>query len=254
LPTTAPTSRSTAETATESVTSAQGTTDTGAPFRVVPHSRMRRTIAARLSAAKQTVPHFYLSVECELDLLLDVRRRLNGEEGRISINDFVIRAAALALIEIPDANVSWTDDALHYYDRVDVAVAVATDGGLVTPVVRDAARKELADLSTEVRDLALRAREGKLAPAEYQGGSLTISNLGMYGIDSVYPILNPPQSCILGIGRASERPVAHDGTLGVATAMTCTLSGDHRALDGAVGARLLTAFKRRLEDPLEMLL
>ncbi len=220
----------------------------------VPHSRMRRTIATRLSESKRTIPHFYLRVECEIDALLQMRERLNSGETRISINDFVIRAVALALVEVPDANVSWSDDALLRYERVDVAVAVATDSGLVTPVVREAERKELVALSSEIRDLSTRARAGTLSPKEYTGGSITVSNLGMYGVESVYPILNPPQSCILGIGEASQRAVARQGALAVATVMACTLSADHRAVDGAIGAQLLGAFKRRIEDPLEMLL
>jgi pyruvate dehydrogenase E2 component (dihydrolipoamide acetyltransferase) len=215
---------------------------------------MRRTIATRLSESKRTIPHFYLRVECEIDSLLQMRERLNSGETHISINDFVIRAAALALVEVPDANVSWSDNALLRYERVDVAVAVATDTGLVTPVIREAERKELVALSAEIRDLSERARAGTLSPEEYAGGSITVSNLGMYGVESVYPILNPPQSCILGIGAASQRAVARQGELAVATVMACTLSADHRAVDGAVGARLLGAFKRRIEDPLEMLL
>ena len=225
-----------------------------APFTAVLHSRMRRTIAARLTEAKQTIPHFYLRVECEIDRLLEIRRRLNAEGQRISVNDFIVRAAALALVEVPAANVSWTEEALRCYERIDVAVAVATEGGIVTPVVREADRKELAVLSAELRDLAERARGGKLLPREYRGGSVTVSNLGMYGVESVYPILNPPQSCILGIGAGTERAVARDGALAVATVMTCTLAADHRALDGAVGASFLGAFKERIEDPLEMLL
>jgi pyruvate dehydrogenase E2 component (dihydrolipoamide acetyltransferase) len=224
------------------------------PYTAVKLSRMRRTIAARLTASKQTIPHFYLRVECEIDRLIELRTQLNADDRRISINDFVVRAAALALVEVPDANVSYTEDALIRYDRVDVAVAVATEGGLVTPLVRDADRKELEALSEALRDLATRAREGKLTPKEYQGGSFTVSNLGMYGVESVYPIVNPPQSCILGVGAGEQKPVVRDGALEVGTVMSCTLSADHRAVDGAVGARLLTAIKRRLEDPLEMLL
>jgi pyruvate dehydrogenase E2 component (dihydrolipoamide acetyltransferase) len=228
--------------------------DAAAAAESVPHSRMRRTIATRLSESKRTIPHFYLRVECEIDALLKMRERLNSGETRISINDFVIRAVALAMVEVPDANVSWSDDALLRYQRVDVAVAVATDSGLVTPVVREAERKELVALSSEIRDLSTRARAGTLSPKEYAGGSITVSNLGMYGVESVYPILNPPQSCILGIGEASQRAVARQGELAVATMMACTLSADHRAVDGAIGAQLLGAFKRRIEDPLEMLL
>jgi pyruvate dehydrogenase E2 component (dihydrolipoamide acetyltransferase) len=221
---------------------------------LVPLSRMRRTIASRLAEAKRTIPHFYLSADCEIDRLLETRARLNDEERRISVNDFVVRAAALALVEVPEANVSFSDEGIVRYEQVDVAVAVATEGGLIAPVVRGADRKELVELSREIRDLAARAREGTLAPREYQGGTFTVSNLGMYGVGSVYPILNPPQSCILGVGAGTKKPVVRDGELAVGTVMTLTLSADHRAVDGALGARLLAAVKRRLEDPLEMLL
>jgi len=220
----------------------------------VPLSRMRRTIATRLAEAKQTIPHFYLSVECEIDAVLEMRSRFNAEGHHISINDFVVRAAALALAEVPDANVRFGEDELIRYERSDVAVAVATDEGLITPVVREADRKELVTISEEVRDLAARARAGRLHPREYQGGSFTVSNLGMYGIDSVYPIVNPPQSCILGVGAGKQKPVVRGGELAVGTVMVCTLSADHRAVDGAVGARLLTTVKQLLEDPLGMLL
>jgi len=239
---------------TATAASAPHPVDSGTPRTSLPLSRMRRTIAARLTQAKQTIPHFYLSVECEIDRLLAMRDRFNAEDRHISVNDFVVRAAALALVEVPDANVSWTEDALIRYERADVAVAVATEGGLITPVVREADRKELVTLSLEVRDLAARAREGKLHPREYQGGSLTVSNLGMHGIHSVYPILNPPQSCILGVGAGRQQPVVRNGELAVGTVMNCTLSADHRALDGVVGARLLAAVKQSLEDPRRMLL
>jgi pyruvate dehydrogenase E2 component (dihydrolipoamide acetyltransferase) len=230
-----------------------------APFHEVRHTMARRTQAARLAESKRTVPHFYLTVDCELDALLALREQLNERsaregEPRFSVNDLVVRAAALALRRVPAANVSFTEDALRIYDRVDVAVAVATDSGVVTPIVRDADRKGLADLSRELRDLGERARERRLRPEEYQGGTLTVSNLGMYGIQSLLPILNPPQSCILGVGAAEPRPVARDGAVVVRTIMTCTLSADHRALDGATGAELLTALRRGLEDPLSLLL
>lgn len=239
---------------TPTAASAPSPVDSEAPHTSVPVSRMRRTIAARLTQSKQTIPHFYLSVDCEIDLLLGMRTRFNAEDRHISVNDFVVRAAALALVEVPDANVSWAEDALIRYERADVAVAVATEGGLITPVVREADRKELVTISEEVRDLAARAREGKLHPREYQGGSLTVSNLGMHGIDSVYPILNPPQSCILGVGAGRQQPVVRNGELAIGTVMTCTLAADHRALDGIAGARLLAAVKQHLEDPRRMLL
>jgi pyruvate dehydrogenase E2 component (dihydrolipoamide acetyltransferase) len=222
----------------------------------VPLSRMRRTIAERLTAAKQEIPHFYVSAECRADRLGEVRQRINedGQAPRISLNDLIVRACALALREVPDANASWDGDAILRYASIDVAVAVATPGGLITPVVRDADRKGLAALATELRDLAERARSGRLRPDEYQGGGFSVSNLGMYGIDSVSPIVNPPQSCILGVGAGEQRPVALEGQLAVATVMTCTLSADHRVVDGAVAARLLAAIKRRIECPLDMVL
>ncbi|MCZ6785103.1 MAG: dihydrolipoamide acetyltransferase family protein, partial [Proteobacteria bacterium] len=227
-----------------------------APYTLVPHTRMRRTIAARLSEAKRTVPHFYLRIECDIDGLLSARARLNEQENgaRLSVNDFVVRAAALALVEVPAANVGWSEEGLLRFERVDVAVAVATDSGLITPILRNAARKSLRILSNELRGLASRAREGRLRPDEYRGGTFCVSNLGMYGVESVFPILNPPQAGILGVGAGEARPVVRDGQIVPATRMTCTLSADHRALDGAVGAEFLAAFKRRVEDPLEMLL
>jgi pyruvate dehydrogenase E2 component (dihydrolipoamide acetyltransferase) len=230
-----------------------------APFHELRHSTARRTQAARLAEAKRTIPHFYLTADCELDALLALRRELNARSTRLgeapfSVNDFVIRAAALALRRVPGANVSFTDQALRLYERIDIAVAVATDSGLVTPIVRDADHKGLAELSRILRDLTTRARERRLRPEEYQGGTLTVSNLGMYGIQSLLPILNPPQSCILGVGAAEPRPVAREGAVVVRTVMTCTLSADHRALDGATGAELLMALRHGLGDPLSLVL
>jgi pyruvate dehydrogenase E2 component (dihydrolipoamide acetyltransferase) len=221
---------------------------------LIAHSRMRRTIAQRLSQAKREMPHFYLSVECDVAALVSARRRINEQasELRVSLNDFVIRAAGLALREVPEANASWSEDAIVRHADVDISVAVATEGGLVTPIVRNADRKGLAAIAAEMRDLAERARTGRLQPREYRGGSFSVSNLGMYGIGSVYPIVNPPQSCILGVGAARSEPVVRDGELAIGTRMTCTLSADHRVVDGAVGARLLMAICRLLEDPLEM--
>ncbi len=226
------------------------------PYVEIPHTRMRRTIATRLSQAKQTVPHFYLRIECEVDRLLATRHELNagGEGRRISLNDFVVLAAALALHEVPMANVAWSESGLRRFERVDMAVAVATDKGLITPIVRAADQKGLIEISHELRELAERARAGTLQPNEYRGGTFCVSNLGMYGVESVYPIISPPQSGILGVGAAQERVVMRGGEPGAATIMACTLSADHRAVDGAVGAELLAAFKRRIEDPLEMLL
>ena len=224
---------------------------------IVPHTNMRKTIARRLSESKRTVPHFYLTVDCEIDLLLATRRKFaeRGGAGRgISVNDFVIRAAALALREIPDANASWSDDGIVRYGSVDVSVAVATGGGLIAPVVRNADRKGLGEISAEMKDLAARARSGGLRPEEYRGGTFSISNLGMFGVREFSAIVNPPQAAILAVGAGEPRPVVRDGALDVATVMTCTLSCDHRAVDGAVGARLLAAFKGFVEYPSTMLL
>ncbi len=229
-----------------------------APYTEVPHSTMRKVIAERLTYSKQAIPHYYLTVECALDTLLELRGTLNdkaGDDGvRLSVNDFIVRAVALALAKVPAVNASWGDDAMQIYERVDVCVAVATPNGLVTPVVRDAARKGLAAISTEVKELGARARDGKLMPEEYQGGGFTVSNLGMFGIHEFAAIINPPQAGLLAVGAAEKRPVVKDGALAVATMMTCTLSADHRAVDGAVGAQFLQAFKGLIEDPLTMLL
>jgi pyruvate dehydrogenase E2 component (dihydrolipoamide acetyltransferase) len=226
------------------------------PYREEPHSTMRKVIAKRLTESKQTVPHFYLTVDCELDNLLAMRKNLNSrsDEYKISVNDFIIRAVALALKKVPAANGMWTDDAMRYFDRSDVSVAVAIPGGLITPVIRDAGSKGLAVISGEMKDLAGRARDGKLMPEEYQGGSFTISNLGMFGINSFSAIINPPQACILAVGAGEQRAVVKDGALAVATVMSCTLAVDHRVVDGAVGAEFMAAFKPLIEDPVAMLL
>lgn len=226
------------------------------PYREEPHSSMRKVIARRLTESKQTVPHFYLTVDCELDNLLALRKDLNGrsDDYKISVNDFVIRAVALALKKVPEANAMWTDDNMRYFDRSDVSVAVAIPGGLITPVIRDAGSMGLAEISGSMKDLATRARDGKLMPEEYQGGSFTISNLGMFGINNFSAIINPPQACILAVGAGEQRAVVKDGALAVATVMTCTLAVDHRVVDGAVGAQFLAAFKPLIEDPVSMLL
>jgi pyruvate dehydrogenase E2 component (dihydrolipoamide acetyltransferase) len=226
-------------------------------FTEVANSQMRKVIARRLSEAKREAPHFYLSLDCEIDQLLRVRQELNGREGadyKLSVNDFVIRAAALALQKVPAANASWTENAIRLYGQVDVSVAVAIPNGLITPVIRNAGAKGLAQISKEMKELAGRAREGKLKPEEYQGGTFSISNLGMYGIKSFAAVLNPPQGAILAVGAGEQRPVVKEGALAIATVMTCTLSVDHRVVDGAVGAELLAAFKKLIEDPLAMLL
>ena len=231
-----------------------------APFEARRLSAMRKTIARRLTESKQQVPHFYLRMRCPMDAVLDARVRLNagleeeGRETRLSLNDFILRAAALALRDVPEANVSFAGKAMHHYERVDISVAVATEGGLVTPVVREADRKGLTALAEEVKELAALARASRLRPDQYQGGTFTISNLGMYGIETVYPILNPPQACILGVGAAEEQPVVRDGEIGIGRIAAITLAADHRAVDGAVGARLMAALRERLEDPLGMML
>jgi pyruvate dehydrogenase E2 component (dihydrolipoamide acetyltransferase) len=221
----------------------------------VPHTNTRRVIAQRLSEAKRTIPHFYLTVDCEVDALLAARRQANEQvEGlRLSVNDFVVKAAALALRRFPDVNAAWTEDAMRRHRDVDVAVAVSTPGGLLTPVLRSADTRTLGQISAEVRELAERARAGQLRPEEYQGGGLTVSNLGMYGIREFSAIINPPQSCILAVGSAEQRPVVRDGALAVATVMTCTLSVDHRVIDGVLGAEFLAAFRRHLEAPFTLL-
>jgi pyruvate dehydrogenase E2 component (dihydrolipoamide acetyltransferase) len=230
---------------------------TGGPFEQVPHSRIRKVIAERLGESKRTIPHFYLEANCRLDTLLRIRAEIEAVRDhklKLSINDFSVRAAALALRTVSEANAAWTEGAIRRYKRVDLAIAVATEAGLVAPVIRDADHKGLNELAAELRDLVGRARTGNLKPEELQGGTFTISNLGMYGIDAMYAIINPPQAGILGLGAAGPRPVAEDGTVIVATMMTCTLSADHRVLDGATGARFLSVFRGYIEQPLTMIL
>ena len=222
-----------------------------------PNSQMRRIIAQRLQESKANAPHFYLTVDCEIDTLLVARRAMNeraGEGVKISVNDLVIRAAAMALIAVPKANASWEGAHTRYFQHADIAMAVAVDGGLVTPVVWAAEQKGLAALSNITRDLASRARDGQLTPEEFSGGSFTISNLGMFGIREFAAVINPPQGAILAVGAGEERPVVRDGQLAVATLMTVTLSADHRVVDGAVGAEWLQAFKGYIEQPVTMLL
>ena len=234
--------------------------DTSMPFTEVPNTTFRKAVARRLSEAKRDIPHFYLGVDCELDALLKLRADLNARapegEGayKLSVNDFVVRAVALSLRKVPAANATWTDEAIRLYQNVDISVAVATPMGLITPVIRRADTKGLAEISREMKALAERARAGKLRPEEYTGGGFTISNLGMYGIKSFAAIINPPQSCILAVGAGEQRPVVRNGALAIATVMTCTLSVDHRSVDGAVGAEFLAAFKPMIEDPTTMLL
>jgi pyruvate dehydrogenase E2 component (dihydrolipoamide acetyltransferase) len=217
---------------------------------------VRKVIARRLSESKQTVPHFYLTIDCELDALLTLRKQLNenADSYKLSVNDFIIKATALALAKYPRANVSWTDDNIIQYDRADVSVAVATDNGLITPIIKDAAAKSLKDISNEMKDLGNRAKEGKLKPAEFQGGTISLSNLGMFGIREFSAIINPPQAAILAIGAGGERPVVKDGKVTVANVMTVTASFDHRAIDGVVGAEYLQVFKKLIETPMGLIL
>ena len=226
------------------------------PYTERPLTAMRRVIARRLTESKQTVPHFYLTVDCEIDELLKFRAELNTKSHayRISVNDFVIRAAVLALRQVPAANASWSDEAILLWDTVDIAVAVALDDGLITPIVKNADRKGLATIANETKDLAARARAGKLKLEEFQGGTFSISNLGMFGVRDFAAVINPPHGGILAVGAGEQRPVVKNGALAIATVMSCTLSCDHRAVDGAVGAQFLAAFKKLVEDPLTMLL
>lgn len=230
-------------------------TKQGQSFTAIPNNNIKKVTARRLSESKQTVPHFYLSVDCRIDQLLAMRKRINDSaDVKVSVNDFVVRAVALALKEVPAANSAWSDDAVLQFNTVDISVAVATPNGLITPIVKNADKKGLAGISSEMKDLAERARAGKLKPEEFQGGGFTISNLGMFGVKDFAAIINPPQSCILAVGAGDQRPVVIDGKIEVATVMTCTLSVDHRSVDGAVGAQFLAAFKKRIEDPAIMLL
>jgi pyruvate dehydrogenase E2 component (dihydrolipoamide acetyltransferase) len=226
----------------------------------IPNNNMRKVIARRLTESKQTVPHFYLNVECELDKLLDIRKDLNFEAEaqagkdkkpayKLSVNDFIIKAVALALKKIPAANASWTDEAILQYNNVDISVAVAIEGGLITPIVKNADQKSVVTISGEMKDLAARAKQNKLAPEEFQGGGFSISNLGMYGIKNFSAIVNPPQGCILAIGAGEERVVVRHKQMVVRNVMDVTLSVDHRVVDGAIGAEFLQAFKHYIEHP-----
>ena len=220
----------------------------------VPHSGMRRAIARRLTESKTTVPHFYVTADCKVDSLLELRKRINESSPvKISVNDIVVKAVASALMDVPEANVIFTPEAMHKFESADIAVAVATDGGLLTPVIRGVEKRQLSNLSMEISELAARARAGKLRQEELEGGSFAVSNLGMYGTREFAAILNPPQSGILAVGAAAPRAIVEDGEVVVANVMTVTLSADHRAVDGAVAAQWLAAFVKRIENPLSML-
>lgn len=227
------------------------------------NDNMRKVIATRLLQSKQHVPHFYLTVDCNINKLLEVRKDLNAaaakdENGKpvykISVNDMIIKASAKALKAIPEANASWTDEAIYLYNNVDISVAVAVEGGLVTPIIRNADQKSLPMISNEMKQLASKARAGKLQPEEYQGGGFSISNLGMYGIKQFNAIVNPPQSCIMAVGAGQEKAVVRDGKVVVETIMSVTISCDHRVVDGAVGAELINEFKRGIEQPIQLFL
>ncbi|MYG53103.1 MAG: pyruvate dehydrogenase complex dihydrolipoamide acetyltransferase, partial [Rhodospirillaceae bacterium] len=228
----------------------------GPEDREIPHNNVRKVIARRLSEADRDIPQIYLSVDMEIDRLLAARREVNEAlEGtaKVSVNDMVIKAAALALRRVPAVNARWTETATVQLGAVDISVAVAYEGGLITPIVFDADRKGLAQIAGEMKELAGRAREGRLKPEEYQGGSFSVSNLGMYGIGHFTSIVNPPQAAILAVGAGEQKVVVRDGEMAVATVMTCTLTCDHRVIDGALGAQWLQAFKGYVERPLSML-
>jgi pyruvate dehydrogenase E2 component (dihydrolipoamide acetyltransferase) len=230
----------------------------GRPYTELPVERMRATIARRLTESKQTVPHFYLRRDVHLDGLLEFRAQMNASLGargvKLSVNDFIIKAVAMALQEVPEANAAWAGNRILRFERSDIAVAVAVEGRLFTPVIRDAEKKSLSALSGEMKELASKARSGNLLPSDYQGGSMSISNLGMFGIDDFDAIISPPQAAILAVGAARKQPViAEDGTLAAATVMRLTLSVDHRAIDGALGAKLIQSIKSHLENPMAIL-
>lgn len=229
-------------------------------YEIVPHDGMRKIIAERLTQSKQTIPHFYLTLECVLDELLRARSRMNEaapKDGprayKLSVNDFIIKALALALQQVPGANATWTENGMLRHRHSDVGVAVAVEGGLFTPVIRHAEFKSLGEISNEMKELAERARNRRLAPHEYQGGTTSISNLGMFGIKSFDAVINPPHATILAVGAGEKRAVVDGDQVRVATVMSCTLSCDHRVVDGALGAQLLNAFKGFIEDPVRML-
>ena len=220
----------------------------------VPHTGMRRAIARRLTESKSTVPHFYVTADCKVDSLLELRKSINeSSQIKISVNDLVVKAVACALMDVPESNVVWNAEAMHKYESADISVAVTTEGGLFTPVIRGVEKRSLSNLSMEISELAARARAGKLRQEELEGGSFAVSNLGMFGTKEFSAILNPPQSGILAVGAASPRAIVEDGQIVIANIMTVTLSADHRAVDGALAAQWLAAFVKRIENPLSML-
>ena len=229
-------------------------------YQEIPHDSMRKTIAKRLTSSKRDIPHYYLKVDCQIDALMDVRKQINAQapaEGpgayKVSVNDFVVKAAALALIRVPGVNCSWTETALLKHKHADIGVAVALDFGLITPIVSKAESKSLAAISNEVKDLAMRAKARKLKPSEFEGGSFAISNLGMFGVRDFTAVINPPHAAILAVGAGEQRAVVRNGSVVAATVMTVQLSCDHRVIDGALGAAWLEAFRAYLENPVTML-
>ncbi len=232
-------------------------------YQTIKNNNVRKIIAKRLLESKQTIPHFYLSLDLKIDKLLEVRKSFNDLAGldikgvpsyKISVNDLVVKAVALALREVPTANSSWSDEAILLYNNIDVSIAVAVDGGLLTPIVRNADQKSIQEISNEIKSLVKKARDGKLQPEEFQGGGFSISNLGMYGIDSFQAIINPPQSCILAVGAGVEKPMVENDQITIRTIMNVTLSSDHRSVDGVVGAEFLKALKKFIENPVAMLI
>lgn len=228
-------------------------------YKIIPNNNIRKIIAKRLQESKQTIPHFYLSIECNIDKLLEVREDVNltlseDKTRKVSVNDFIILAVAKALQEVPEANASWELAGIKYYNNIDVSVAVAIEGGLITPIIKNADKKNIYKISSEMKELARKARENKLNPEEFQGGGFSISNLGMYGIKKFSAIINPPQSCILAVGEGSRRAVVINDEIKIATMIDVTLSCDHRVVDGAIGAKFLSSFKKFIERPTLMLI
>jgi pyruvate dehydrogenase E2 component (dihydrolipoamide acetyltransferase) len=233
---------------------------TGGTYTEIQNSSIRKIIADRLTTSSRDIPSYTVTVDCIIDHLLKMRADLNSRSSKddknykISVNDFIVRATALTMRKVPSVNTSWTEVAILKYDDIDVSVAVAAPDGLITPIIRHADQKGLAEISIEIKELVLRARDNKLSPEEFQGGGFTISNLGMYGVKEFTSIINPPQSCILSVGAGEQRPTVIDGALGISTVMTCSLTSDHRTVDGALAAEFLQVFKTMIEDPLTMLL
>ena len=229
--------------------------DYSSSYVTVPHTNMRRAIARRLTESKTTVPHFYLTADCKVDALLELRKTINETSSiKISVNDIVVKAVGSALMDVPESNVVWNAEAMYKYESADISIAVTTEGGLFTPVIRGVEKRSLSNLSMEISDLASRARAGKLRQEDLEGGSFAVSNLGMFGTQEFSAIINPPQSGILAVGAASPRAIVEDGQVVVANIMTVTLSADHRAVDGALAAQWLAAFVKRIENPLSMLI